>query len=125
MTMDPQLYRPDLTHRPSIQTRYVDMLLGLDTIPRLHNILAWFFTWLLLAGYVVFPATFTTVNRTDAITQAAEDGNEVERQILDGVRNAPLLYIAAICCGVGGLGMGWLWFKWRQNYIWVINRVFL
>ncbi|MCJ1391376.1 hypothetical protein MMC18_004240 [Xylographa bjoerkii] len=101
----------------------MEMLLDLDKIPRLHNIYASFFTWLLLAGYVVFPATFTTVNHDNKITQAAQ--TELERQILTEVRNAPLLYIAAICCIVGGSGMIWLWWKWRSNYIWMINRIFL
>ncbi|MCJ1285619.1 hypothetical protein MMC26_004960 [Xylographa opegraphella] len=72
--------RPHIVTQPSIHTRYVEMLLDLDKIPRLHNICASFFTWLLLAGYVVFPATFTTVNKDNKITQAAQ--TEFERQIL-------------------------------------------
>jgi hypothetical protein len=47
-------YRPTGPNRQnSVQTRYMTMLLGLDTIPRLHNILVSFFTWILLAGFVV------------------------------------------------------------------------
>lgn len=116
--------RPGLVHRPSVQTRYMDMLLGLDDIPPWHNILASFFTWVLLAGYVVFPATFTSLNRSKNLAQVAEDGNEFEKQVLNTVRNAPLVYIATICCIVGASGMVWLWCKWRSNYIWVINRIF-
>ncbi|MCJ1384488.1 hypothetical protein MMC17_007605 [Xylographa soralifera] len=115
--------RPHLVTQSSTHTRYMEMLLDLDKIPRLHNIYASFFTWLLLAGYVVFPATFTTVNKSNKITQAAQ--TELERQILSEVRNAPLLYIAAVCCIVGSSGMIWLWWKWRSNYIWMINRIFL
>ena len=115
--------RPHLVIQSQSYTRYMEMLLDLDKIPRLHNICASFFTWLLLAGYVVFPATFTTVNKDNKITQAAQ--TELERQILNGVRNAPLLYVAAVCCIVGSSGMIWLWFKWRSNYVWMINRIFL
>ena len=103
----------------------MDMLLGLDEIPRLHNILASFFTWILLAGYVVFPATFTSLNRSKNLAQVAEDGNEFEKSVLNTVRNAPLVYIATICCIVGASGMMGLWWRWRSNYIWVINRIFM
>lgn len=40
-----QTGRPNILNRTnSVQTRYMNMLLGLDTIPRFHNILASFFT---------------------------------------------------------------------------------
>jgi len=45
---------PVLPRQNSVRTRYMDMLLAMDTIPRLHNILASFFTWILLAGFVIF-----------------------------------------------------------------------
>jgi hypothetical protein len=35
---------PTITRTPSVQTRYISMLLALDTIPRLHNILVSGFT---------------------------------------------------------------------------------
>ncbi|MCJ1431187.1 hypothetical protein MMC27_000538 [Xylographa pallens] len=123
MTASSTPIRPHVIIQSPSYTRYMEMLLDLDKIPRLHNVCASFFTWLLLAGYVVFPATFTTVNKDNKITQAAQ--TELERQILTEVRNAPLLYIAAACCIVGSSGMIWLWFKWRSNYIWMINRIFL
>lgn len=51
--------RPGLQRRrTTARTRYIDMLLGLDAVPPLHNILASLFVWVLLAGYIVFPATF-------------------------------------------------------------------
>jgi hypothetical protein len=39
--------------------------------------------------------------------------------------NAPLLYVAGFACGIGVLGCTALWWKWRKNYVWVINRIFL
>ena len=56
------------THRPALpanydgqtQTRYVNMLLALDDISPLFNILAAFFTWILLAGFLLFPGTFAS-----------------------------------------------------------------
>ena len=92
------------------------MLLSLDQIPRLHNILASFFTWILLAGYIVFPATFTSLQNNDEI-QSEADRNVVEAKILGQVKNAPLLYIASFCCGIGCVGMVWLWWIHRTNYV--------
>ena len=115
--------RYDLVRQSAIQTRYMDMLLDLDNIPAFHNILASFFIWLLLAGYVVFPATFTTVNTNNRFTEAAK--SELESKVLDEVRNAPLLGIAACCCFLGSTGLSWLWWKWRANYIWMVNKMFL
>lgn len=115
--------RPGLQQRrTTAQTRYIDMLLGLDNVPKLHNILASFFTWILLAGYIVFPATFNKLNDKD-LDEKAE--NRLEAQALATVRNVPLLYIAAFACGIGVLGCVWLWWKHKRNYVWVINRIFL
>lgn len=36
----------------------------------------------------------------------------------------PLLYVAAFACGVGVFGCVWLWWVWRKNYVWVVNRIF-
>lgn len=98
------------------------MLLGLDNVPKIHNILASFFTWILLAGYIVFPATFNKLNDKDLDEKA---NNALKAHALATVRNVPLLYVAAFACGIGVLGCIWLWWKHRGNYVWVINRIFL
>ena len=98
------------------------MLLSQDKISRWHNICAHFFTWILLAGYLVFPATFT--NLSDKIS----DTNGIGTKILNALgafKNGPWLYVAATACGVGVLGMMWLWVRHRKNYVWLINRIFL
>ena len=81
------LKRPHMP-RPSpsqIDTRYMNMLLALDSIPRLHNVLASFFTWFLLAGFLLFPGTFTSLqNNREELT------NEVGRLVLDVVVHVPL-----------------------------------
>jgi hypothetical protein len=116
--------RPNLSRTPSVQTRYMDMLLSLDTIPRLHNIAASFFTWILLAGYVIFPGTFTTLQKSTKVQNAAKD-DEGARILLRSIRNAPLLWVAGACCIIGAGGMILLWYRWRKNYVWIINKVFL
>ncbi|KAK9782733.1 hypothetical protein AB5N19_09316 [Seiridium cardinale] len=107
----------------SFQTRYMEMLLNLDTIPRMHNIYASFFTWITLAGYVVFPATFTSIR--DLSDNPDVQANAAANTVLDHVKNVPLLVIAAICCGIGAAGMIWLMICWRKNYVWLLNRLLL
>ncbi|KAJ7901588.1 hypothetical protein B0H13DRAFT_2663928 [Mycena leptocephala] len=75
--------------------RYMNMLLALDGIPRLHNMLAAFFTWILLAA------------------------------LCSSRDHVPLFVIAFVCSGIGVLGMLWLWWRWNRNYIWLNNRIFL
>ncbi|KAF1847576.1 uncharacterized protein K460DRAFT_332728 [Cucurbitaria berberidis CBS 394.84] len=116
--------RPGLERsRTTARTRYIDMLLGLDHVSPLHNILASLFVWVLLAGYIVFPATFNKLQKDKSIEDKAQ--TNLEQHALRTVRNVPLLYVAAFACGVGVLGCVWLWWKHRKNYVWVINRIFL
>lgn len=101
----------------------MSMLLSLDTIPRLHNILASFFTWILLAGFIIFPGTFTSIQKLDDNPNVSSSA--AATAILHSVKHVSLLVIAGVCCGIGALGMSWLWYKWHQNYVWLLNRIFL
>ncbi|KAH8756143.1 hypothetical protein BGZ57DRAFT_909417 [Hyaloscypha finlandica] len=113
--------RPGAPNRQnSVQTRYMDMLLALDTIPRLHNILASFFTWILLAGFVIFPGTFTSLSTSDKI-----NGNHTAAEVLKSIKHVQLLVIAGVCCGIGAGGMIWLWWRWRENFVWLLNKIFM
>lgn len=110
---------------PSVQTRYMDMLLAQDTIPRLHNILCALFQWILLAGYLVLPATFTRIEESDDVQDSADGGNVAASAALATVQNLPLLYVGAFCAGIGLLGKAWLWFAHRLNYVWLVNKIFM
>ncbi|KIJ08999.1 hypothetical protein PAXINDRAFT_88102 [Paxillus involutus ATCC 200175] len=99
------------------QTRYMNMLLALDDIPPLFNLMASFFTWILLAGFVLFPGTFASWKN--------QNTSETETQILGLINKISLYVFAWICTGIGGCGMTWLWWKWQNNYIWITNRVFI
>lgn len=120
---------PKPAHRPGLQrrrttarTRYIDMLLGLDAVSPLHNILASLSVWILLAGYIVFPATFNSLQKASYDAQA---DSKLKSEALQTTRNLPLLYVAAVACGIGIAGCVWLWWTHRKNYVWVINRIFL
>lgn len=115
--------RPALQRRQTTaRTRYIDMLLGLDHVSPLHNILASACVWILLAGYIVFPATFNSLQKSSFDDKA---DTKLKAEALATARNLPLLYVAAVACGVGVMGSVWLWWKHRQNYVWVVNRIFL
>lgn len=120
---NPPQQRPGLQRRrTTARTRYIDMLLGLDAVSPLHNILASLFVWILLAGYIVFPATFTSLQKSSYDDKA---DTTLKAHALATARNLPLLYVAAVACGIGILGCVWLWWVHRSNYVWVINRIFL
>ncbi|KAF8880561.1 hypothetical protein BD779DRAFT_1473841 [Infundibulicybe gibba] len=100
------------------------MLLHQDKIPRTHNILAGFFTWILLAGFVLFPGTFSSL-KNDSVPKLAGVAGEVEKNILGVIQNLPLFVVAFVCCGIGAVGMIYLWWRWSNNYVWLVNRIFI
>jgi hypothetical protein len=91
-----------LTRMPSVQTRYMGMLLHLDNIPRLHNILAAVFTWILLAGFLVIPGTYTSFKNSAAFKDG--NGNAVEGAILHSIANIGLVWVSGAFCVIGALG---------------------
>lgn len=108
----------------SEDTVYVQMLLDLDNIPWNHNFCAGLFNWILLAGYLIVPGTFTSLQKSNTI-QNHLDQHGIEQAILNTIQNPPLLFIASILFFFGAVGMLWLGRTWRNNYIWLINRLFL
>jgi len=117
--------KPELIRASS--TRYMNMHLELDEIPRLHNILAAVCTWILLAGFIVLPGTFTSFQNSPQFKEANSDSDKgsLEHNILHGISHMGLLWVAAICSISGALGSCVLWVRWRRNYVWLINRIFL
>jgi hypothetical protein len=96
-----------------------------DTIPRLHNILSSLFQWILLAGYLVLPATFSSLQESEDLRDSSDDGNIAAQAALATVRNVPLLYVGAFCAGVGLVGKTWLWWEHSGNYVWLVNKIFM
>ncbi|MCJ1370853.1 hypothetical protein MMC20_002066 [Loxospora ochrophaea] len=116
---------PGASKAQLLRTRYMDMLLHVDEIPRLYNMLAAFFTWILLAGFIVFPGTYTTLEHNVVVKQAANGTSYLEEEVVETAMSISVLWVAGVCCAVGASGTGWLWIKWRKNYVWVVNRIFL
>ncbi|KAH6694349.1 hypothetical protein BKA61DRAFT_439549, partial [Leptodontidium sp. MPI-SDFR-AT-0119] len=103
-----------------LKTRYIDMLLQLDTVPKWHNILAGVFSWLLLAGYLVLPGTFTSIRNSRTLSEGAGKAGKV---VVKAAQNLPLLWLAGFCCGVASVGMLFLCRIWYSNYKWMLDRI--
>ena len=96
------------------------MLLELDDISLRYSILANLFTWLLLAGYVVLPGAFTSIRNSRVLS---EDAGIAGKAVVQAAQTWPVLLIASICCLTGASGMCWLWWRWHENYIWLLNKI--
>ena len=113
---------------PTTETRYMQMLLHLDRIPRVYNFLAGLFTWILLASFLIIPGTFTSFKDSDAFKNIQDNddkSNAVARAILDSAANVGLLWLSGAFCMIGGTGCLVLWARWRKNYVWLVNKIFL
>ncbi|KAH6653445.1 hypothetical protein BKA67DRAFT_660064 [Truncatella angustata] len=75
--------------------------------------------WTLLAGYIVLPSTFTTMNRSEAFNTMMED-NEL---VLKAFQNPPLLGLALFLFIVSLIGLTCIWWVWKCNYIWLTNSL--
>jgi hypothetical protein len=100
-------------HRPMIREEKREA-------PKLDNLFAAIFSWLTLAGFIVLPGTFTSLAKSESLGDS-KGGIVVQ----DAVRNIPLLAVAVVCCLAGTIGSCWFWWKWRQNYVWLVARIFM
>jgi hypothetical protein len=107
----------------------MNMLLSLDTIPRLHNILVLFFTWILLAGFVIIPGCFTSAARkqdgsTVELPVGSGSGVEGEKLALTPANTAAMV-LGFVCILTGLFGSAWLALRWRRNYVWLLNKLYM
>ncbi|GFF99723.1 conserved hypothetical protein [Aspergillus udagawae] len=108
----------------TIETEYVRMLLELQDIHWLYNFMASLAAWMLLAGYLVIHGTFTSLQRSDTITNKMAQ-NDAEKAVLKTIQNPPLVAIAWVLLGIGVATMSFLFYRWRRNYLWLISRLFM
>ncbi|CAG8901457.1 unnamed protein product [Penicillium egyptiacum] len=106
------------------QTRYVRMVVDSDQLPWEYNILASLAHWILLAGYLVIPGTFTSLQKSDTLKQGLIKDKTGEA-ILNTIQNPPLLATACVFFLVGCAIMLWLYWLFQHNYIWLVNRLFI
>jgi hypothetical protein len=106
--------------QPPLSSRYLDMLVKVDEAPFIRDFLAGLFTWLLLAGYIVFPGAFTSLSNAKALNEFGNVGKTILTEVQKGI-----LFVAAVCCGLSAIGIGWLWRKCRTNHVWLEYHLFL
>lgn len=126
--MEQNIPRPPMVRVPSTETRYMQMLLHLDRIPRVYNFFAGLSTWILLASFLIIPGTFTSFKNSDMFKNIENDEDKssaVAKAILDSAQNLGLLWLSGIFCVIGGSGCLILWLRWRKNYVWLVNKIFL
>jgi hypothetical protein len=119
------------------ESPYMSMLLSLDRIPRMHNMLVSFFVWILLAGFVIIPGSFTSSQRKQegetvqlpvsgggTGTGTGTDGANAGKLTLTPANTAALV-IGFVCIIAGAFGCAWLALRWRRNYVWLLNKLYL
>jgi hypothetical protein len=99
---------------------YSNMVLEAHDAPVMKCAIAALSNWIFLAGFVVFPGTFTSLGRA-----ALLGDSQAGRMVQGVIRNTPLLVIGILCCFVGGAGIGWTAWKFRKNYVWLVDRILM
>lgn len=107
-----------------LETPYVRMIVEADEIAWEYNILASGANWVLLAGYLVVPGTFTSLQKSNTVNDSLSK-NTAGSAILNTIQNPPLLAISCVLFVLGTAIMGWLFNRHSTNYIWLANRLFM
>jgi hypothetical protein len=100
----------------TVNIEYISILLELDTIHWLYNVLASAVNWALLAGYLVIPGTFTTLQKSTTLEDKI-DSTFQKKAILSSVQNPPLAAIVCTFFCTGLISMICLYRRWAGNYI--------
>ena len=97
---------------------YEDMLCESYEVPWWYNLAAAVSSWILLAGFLVLPGAFTSLERLQI---SAEAGNVVHKVSQQGA----LLGVAIFFCACGLAGTIGLWVKYFDNYVWLLGHLFV
>lgn len=106
------------------ETRYVQMVVQSDEVIWEINALASASHWILLAGYLVVPGTFTSLKKSEGFGKTLE-GSAAGNAVLNAIQNPPLLTTACFFFVIGLFIMILLGWKFRENYIWLMNRLLM
>lgn len=111
-------------HYPA-ESRYMEMLEEEENMEMRFNLTISVANWALLAGYLVVPGTFTTLQKSSQMEEVLNT-NGTGRAILHSIQNPPLLVIACVLFANGVAALIWLLRqrKLRMNYVWLINKLF-
>lgn len=95
---------------------YQRMIIASNGVPICYNLAASVASWIMLAGFFILPGTFTSLR---------EQSHTLKNyHVTETIINIPLLPLAGICYFTGLTGLAFLWFKFKSNYIWILNHLF-
>jgi len=106
--------------QPRRNTSYSNMVLEAHDAPVMQCAVAALSNWIFLAGFVVFPGTFTSLGRAPVLGES-----QAGRVVQGVIQNVPLLVIGMLCCLAGGTGIGWTAWRSRRNYVWLVDRILM
>ena len=108
------------------ETTYVRMLREEAEMELRYNLTVSVANWALLAGYLVIPGTFTSLQKSSQV-QETLGKNSAGRAVMHTIQNPPLLGIACLFL-VGAISALVILLyrspKPRGNYPWLINKLF-
>jgi hypothetical protein len=116
----PRFVSQDLEPQPILMDAWTRMKIEVPKI-LYANMLASLFTWLLLIGFIFFPATFSMIRNSHALDGMGKVSNVIVRVS----QTIPWLGVAIVCCACGVSSLSWLWLGKSQNFIWPGDRIFL
>jgi hypothetical protein len=110
-----------LLAKPLNNSKYDKLIVQAYKVRRLYNVLAYISLWILLAGFVISPATFPSLQTSPSLASSTPG------KVVHIIQNAPLLAIAIPCFVIGATGIIFLWITNNrdQNYVWLNDRLFL
>ncbi|KAJ6016583.1 hypothetical protein N7540_011174 [Penicillium herquei] len=108
------------------EDEYAQMLKDEADTDFVFNVTASAANWALLAGYLVVPGTFTSLQASSQVEKTLQS-SEAGRRMLHTIQNPPLLVIACLFLIVGIGALAWLLRhdKLRRNFSWLINKILL
>ncbi|CAI7631181.1 unnamed protein product [Penicillium pancosmium] len=107
------------------EDQYLRMLKEEDQMDATYSITASAANWALLAGYLVIPGTFASLQTSKEIEHVLAS-NKTGRAVFHTIQNPPLLGIACLFLASGIAAMLWLLHfpRLRGNYVWLTNKIF-
>lgn len=104
-------------------TQYVKMLKDEAQMETGYNIRVSAANWALLAGYLVIPGTFTSLQKSSQVEEALSN-NKAGRVVMHTIQNPPLLVISCLFFVGAIIAMCFLIRvrKIRSCYTWLINK---
>lgn len=110
--------------KPDSESCYTRMLKEEAQMDWRYNLYSSAANWVLLAGYLIIPGTFTSLKESHEVENALQT-NSAGRAVLKKIQNPPLLVIACLFFVAGATTLGWLCVKFKYSYPWLINKIFM